>query len=263
VINVLAWRITAQLVKPVIDGSRNYLAGLGTGRDLPQLDAVADYMYGQWHRKRFATMFFLLVLADTTSILITPLHSPVIQRLYLQEVLPFLPDIAILAFVLVAEVWIWCKRLGVLSVIRLHSLQHTIDPEFTTYMNGFFELQFKSINYLLISHAAAILSILTFVRDYLTASKSGDKNTPMIGNFYLAFINEIGALVGIFAGGLVLAVFAFIMISISRDRVMSALAISKKGVTPGLSSYFALTFSAGSTLLLVSGIIIIAVHFLK
>jgi hypothetical protein len=166
-----------------------------------------------------------------------------------------LPDIGILFFVAVAESWSWIQRITTWMGIGKLSRSMTFDhARLAEYMTQFFDQQFKAVNYLMISHAAAFVTTLTLQKDYIAFPKNADK----VIDFTLAYPKGLPALITLFAWGLVSAVLGYIMLVVARDSVMSSILLHSRKSSHETSFYFAWSFCAVSALLLLAGILTVA-----
>src|ERR1051326_104587 len=214
-VNVIAWRQTRRLVRPLINSSFKYYEGRDeTGLKLKELQAVDSYIGGQWQRHRFLLMFFILLLLNFTLLSLTGRAD--ISR-FLRNVgldMPIaridslLPDAIIALFVVVAETWSWVKRIGVAVNVASPKRRYFVrDHErFTELMAQFLDQQFKTANYLLIAHGAALAGVLTFIKE--------PKNTGMNAG-------SLGALPVMFGVGFVTSMLAYIMLSVAQSREIS------------------------------------------
>jgi hypothetical protein len=118
--NVLGWRHIVQRVRPMIVASRE-----GLRRNLfriEQLYLVDEYMTGRWQLHRFALMFLLITVMCIVAFFppvrgivgdLVASYAPVDTTVQL------LPGSLFLLYVLIAEGWIWVRRIDLHIALRV------------------------------------------------------------------------------------------------------------------------------------------------
>jgi hypothetical protein len=125
--NIAGWWFLNRKLKPLMSGSRKQLVRGSAYLDLERLNVVTNYLTGTWQWRRFVVMGILVIVfdivcfvppvraasSDWIAYLVADLNSKsdAISRL--------LPDALFLLFVLVAETWIWIKRVRVATSLDI------------------------------------------------------------------------------------------------------------------------------------------------
>jgi hypothetical protein len=117
VINIALWRYVLFRVKPIIHESRKLCKEGDRYFEVERLEVTEEYISGKWQRNRFIVMLIIVVLADLVCFAI-PVREMlssgaefIFPSLSASSLAPILPDLSILLYVVVAEGWIWVKRL--------------------------------------------------------------------------------------------------------------------------------------------------------
>jgi len=117
--NIGFWVYLNHLLKPVMKTSQAKLARERAFFDLEKLRIAMEYLAGNWQWRRFALMGGVILAADIVCFVpsVRTGLSDVIQKLAggLNEgtVYALLPDLFLLLFVSVSEIWIWIRRVRV------------------------------------------------------------------------------------------------------------------------------------------------------
>ena len=235
--NVCAWRFFVRFIEPFINASLYSPSSINPKR-LSLVRAVANYLTGNWQWHRFAVMLLItgVVAVVSFSFEARQFAASEIQKTFrhlsADAIAALLPALFLGLFVLVAEGWNWLMRLRVYFAKRrmLVAEQH---PEVR--LNGappstpktgvgedeirdhrkrkvqreFFELQMQWSRFLWAAHVVGLGTSLKFLNDYLRTSSP---HTQGIGMFVLGF-----------SYGFVLAVLAYVSLTVARDTVMHKL----------------------------------------
>lgn len=174
----------------------------------------------------------------------------------------FFIDILILIFILVAELWTWSHRILVKSKIKKETAVQIYDQkQLAEYMNQFFAQKFQGVNYLMIAHAGALLSTLSILKEYVSATKDQRSPTTLDAqSMNLIKLDGFGPTISEFAFGLMFAILGYIMLSVTRDNIMSTILLNQRKTIYSSSFYLTWCFCAVSTFLLFNGILSIANH---
>lgn len=123
--NIAGFCYVLRHVRPIMAASREQYELKRDYFGLEQLDLVTRYMTGRWQWLRFAVMIVLaivmnvIVFSDNTRGAIAGLLAAIAPPVTAQTIDRLIPSLSFLAFVVVAEGWIWAQRLKVRTAIDL------------------------------------------------------------------------------------------------------------------------------------------------
>jgi hypothetical protein len=125
VANIFGWRHIVSRVRPAINTSRGTFRERRNFFRLEQLNLVDRYMTGKWQMQRFWSMLAMVLVINlfcsvegARTAIATAANSLGID-LPVPTLANLVPGLSILAFVLIAETWIWAKRINVRTALTV------------------------------------------------------------------------------------------------------------------------------------------------
>ena len=127
-VNIAAWIHIQQRVLPLIQSSRRKYNEYADFIGLEKLLVVADYIVGKWQWYRFAAIGLVLLCLDAVALskglsadaaYLLNLAAPALPEQFIETILP---QLFFSTFIVIAEGWIWWKRLFVR--LSLNAFEH-------------------------------------------------------------------------------------------------------------------------------------------
>jgi hypothetical protein len=136
-VDFIGWRFLARDVRSMIRQSKALYEREKDYFGLAQLDVVQNYILGNWHHPRFYSMAAIVALIDIVSFFdqlreaTSRLVTFPFPQIFPNAISALLPVLAFFCFILVAETWIWRRRLVAkmsLSALEQIEKKYTIKP---------------------------------------------------------------------------------------------------------------------------------------